>query len=608
MSKKMLGGFSQFMSAATKEAAAAEAEATAKDTILNIDVDNLVPDPNNKYGMRDIDLLASMMEANQFHVETLEVRDIGEGKYMIVAGHRRCAAWKKLLESGVTEKRTLPCIVRKFSDVVITYSDDDSEQKTETMSGDYMAKVSLILSNLGQRKDKTLEEQIWEIKELEPYARALYASMKQKKEYKGAFRNFFAQEVLELSPVVLQRKLNLSRLSQKAQDALYKDKIISETAAVELSGMSEEEQDAYIDELRAGTATGKVQEVHDLKTGKSSDLQSEDDTDYVINSDGKMIKTITLEGLPEGAGFDVQVYITKSDREYYGSYSYENYGATDGDSYRFVNVNQPYNTEDEAFQAALLKLAEDHPSVCDAIQKAGYNLNPEFEDETDADDDREINGEGKPVKTIELAGFPKSSDLAAQVHIVESDGKYYSSYSYEDGPSGGGSYPNSSDTPYNTEGEAFQVAVQDLCDQHPKFYEAVTKAGYRVQSPATAEDTPEPEKQPEKTSIPFGNPLESVNSAPIQPAAAPAPASHGVVIPSIPVPNDGNVENANKEAHEWFENSMATIFNGLMEEAKHEQEAAQQAGSEAVAAQWGIRVAIANYRIVKLKEFVSKED
>ena len=67
MSKKMLGGFSQFMSAATKEAAAAEAEATAKDTILNIDVDNLVPDPNNKYGMRDIDLLASMMEANQFH-------------------------------------------------------------------------------------------------------------------------------------------------------------------------------------------------------------------------------------------------------------------------------------------------------------------------------------------------------------------------------------------------------------------------------------------------------------------------------------------------------------------------------------------------------------
>lgn len=52
---------------------------------------------------------------------------------------------------------------------MITYSDEDSEQKTETMSGDYMAKVSLILSNLGQRKDKTLEEQIWEIKELEPY-------------------------------------------------------------------------------------------------------------------------------------------------------------------------------------------------------------------------------------------------------------------------------------------------------------------------------------------------------------------------------------------------------------------------------------------------------
>ena len=94
MSKKMLGGFSQFMSAATKEAAAAEAEATAKDTILNIDVDNLVPDPNNKYGMRDIDLLASMMEANQFHVETLEVRDIGEqhGLFQRKSVHFRVSA------------------------------------------------------------------------------------------------------------------------------------------------------------------------------------------------------------------------------------------------------------------------------------------------------------------------------------------------------------------------------------------------------------------------------------------------------------------------------------------------------------------------------------
>lgn len=511
MNKKMLGGFSQFMSTATKDAAAADAAAVVQDTILNIDVDKLVPDPNNKYGMRDIDLLASMMEANQLHVETLEVRDIGEGMYMIVAGHRRCAAWKKLLESGVTEKRTLPCIVRKFSEIVITYSDDDSEQKTETMSSDYMAKVSLILSNLGQRKDKTLEEQIWEIKELEPYARALYASMKQKKEYKGAFRNFFAQEVLELSPVVLQRKLNLSRLSQNAQDALYQDKLISETAAVELSGMSPEEQDAYIDELRAGTATGRVQEVHDLKTGKSSDSESE----------------------PEDAPEDT------------------------------------------------------------------------------------VNNEGKKIKTIELEGFSNDSGLAAQVHIIESDGKYYSSYSYSEGTISGSYYPDSKiDHPYNTEDEAFQAAILLLAKDHSSFCKPLEKAGYMVpeQAPrSNSEPLPQELEQNDiddaGPAIPFGNPLESVNSAPVQTPAAPAaPVHHGVVIPSIPVPNDGNVENANKEAHEWFDNSMVTVFNGLLEEAKHEQEAAQQAGNDAVAAQWGIRVAIANYRIVKLKEFVAKED
>lgn len=258
------GGLSQFLSAVTKQKAAEKQETEQQlGGIREIDIDDLVPNDNNMYGLRDIDLLASMIELNNYHLETLEVEEIPQeaGKYRIIAGHRRQAAWRKLLDNHSTEKRTLPCIVRRFDDVSLTLEDENGGEEECCFSSEQMSLVSLILSNLGQRKEKTLEEQVWEIEQLEPYAKALYRFKKSNNEYKGSFRDFFAKEILEISPAKLQRQSSLSNLSENAKKAVYEDKSISETAAVKLATMPEENQNEFVRSLQEGEISGTVSDV-----------------------------------------------------------------------------------------------------------------------------------------------------------------------------------------------------------------------------------------------------------------------------------------------------------------------------------------------------------
>lgn len=262
------GGLSQFLSAVTKQKAAEKQETEQQlGGIREIDIDDLVPNDNNMYGLRDIDLLASMIELNNYHLETLEVEEIPQeaGKYRIIAGHRRQAAWRKLLDNHSTEKRTLPCIVRRFDDVSLTLEDENGGEEECCFSSEQMSLVSLILSNLGQRKEKTLEERVWEIEQLEPYAKALYRFKKSNNEYKGSFRDFFAKEILEISPAKLQRQSSLSNLSENAKKAVYEDKSISETAAVKLATLPEENQNEFVRSLQEGEISGTVSDVENMK-------------------------------------------------------------------------------------------------------------------------------------------------------------------------------------------------------------------------------------------------------------------------------------------------------------------------------------------------------
>ena len=237
-------------------------EANKVGDVFMIDVDDLVPSPQNAYEMSEIDKLASYMVANNFYVTTLEVERLEgqDGKYEIISGHRRCEAWKKLLESGVTTERRLPCVIRHFAEESFSYKDEKSgEGKRQTISAETQKTVALILSNLGQRQDKSLKVEVWEIEQLEPYARMKY--LQREEGARGKFKDFFAKEILEISPAELQRKKRLLNLTEKAQHALYTEGIISKQAAVALASLLPEFQDHFIDEVHDKTKKGLLEEV-----------------------------------------------------------------------------------------------------------------------------------------------------------------------------------------------------------------------------------------------------------------------------------------------------------------------------------------------------------
>ena len=82
---------------------------TAREQIEYIDIDLLDSDPGNFYGLRDLDGLADNIATIGLQ-QPLRVRSGEEGHVVIVSGHRRAAAIRKLVAEGREDLRQVPCI------------------------------------------------------------------------------------------------------------------------------------------------------------------------------------------------------------------------------------------------------------------------------------------------------------------------------------------------------------------------------------------------------------------------------------------------------------------------------------------------------------------
>ena len=258
----------KFLSESTKQ----QANRENRQVIVNIDIHRLVTNPQNFYGMRNVEELASMISVSGY-VEPLTVTKIdGEGedeKYLLIAGHRRLAAWQMLLDQGVVTDTTLPCVILKFDDVELETQDGTKV----TFDAKQMSFLYLMFSNMGQRKERTIYEQLREIKEIEPYARTIYESALKDKDVSGPFRKFFAENFLQMSSSALQRKLSIEKLTENVIQAIQ-DGILSETAATtSLVKLTPEQQDQYIEDLRAGRVSGKVQSIRE-ELGQTSEEET----------------------------------------------------------------------------------------------------------------------------------------------------------------------------------------------------------------------------------------------------------------------------------------------------------------------------------------------
>ena len=265
MQKKKHKGLSSFLNAHSQQASRKE----NTHDIVNIPIEEIAVNPKNFYGLRDIDELAHSIELTKIvtplTVIEKENRTEGEPKYLLIAGHRRRAAWQKLLDDGKVENHNLPCLIRVFEPVVI--HTDDGER---TITPERLADAFLMLDNMGQRR-RTVDERLQEVMELEPFARDLYDGQPVGK--RGNFRTFFATDIIGISESNLQRLLSLKKLTAKGK-AYVDDSRITFTFASKLSALPADMQDEYLASIDNGERTGTVDELTRFKQGLKNDKEN----------------------------------------------------------------------------------------------------------------------------------------------------------------------------------------------------------------------------------------------------------------------------------------------------------------------------------------------
>lgn len=347
---KHSGGLSKFLNEVTKTAVKSDSD---KEQITYIDVDDIESNPMNFYRLRNIEFLAGLISTSKL-IEPLTVREADNGKYVLISGHRRRAAVQKLLQDGEWDSPMLPCIVKKCSSITI----EQENGAPVVFNENEVEMLQLIASNRGQREEKTADEQLNEIKYLKPFAEAIYAQ-KRKDGYKGEFRRFFAEEIIGTSKSQLQRIESIEKMSDKVKNAVDTN-LISKTAATELSSMSKEKQDEYIDNIANGLQKNRVK---DIQEAKKAAKDKEDNTghDVAISMDDNSVYTLDDDSDAETEHL-TEVDYRETKKQFLNS-NFANADATDSNT---SQINHTFANETKSNASKIkLDVNEHHTSLID---------------------------------------------------------------------------------------------------------------------------------------------------------------------------------------------------------------------------------------------------
>lgn len=252
--------------AGQQEESKAGQQENAPQEIINVDVNDLIPSQDNFYHVDD-DLKRSIELVGV--LQPLLVSKPENGKYRVVAGHRRRLAVLSLLEEGKEEMRFVPCVFKKE---------------------DVRDRLALIMAN--RFRDKTDWEKMMEAIQAEELAKEL------KKEYSlnGRTREVLAEITGTTGAQLGRYKAIYNNLSPRLMKD-FKESVINVSVAVELCGMSEEGQERAAD---------RVEEEGTLSLTEAREMKQQEEAGK--DMPGKMSFTedilpgITGEGEEEPAG------------------------------------------------------------------------------------------------------------------------------------------------------------------------------------------------------------------------------------------------------------------------------------------------------------------
>lgn len=234
---------------------------TGREQIEYIDMDLLDSDPGNFYELRDLDSLADNIATIGLQ-QPIRVRDGGNGHAVIVSGHRRVAAIRKLVEDGRTDLREVPCIREKGD------------------ASPALRELRLIYANSSTRalSSSEISQQVEKVRDL------LYQLKEEGYEFPGRMRDHVA-EACKISKSKLARldviRKGLAPDIRKAYWDGPQSKSLSEDAAYTLARLPVDVQRQVVDAYRcqeqdrnglkylyAGTVESVTKAMHKINASK----------------------------------------------------------------------------------------------------------------------------------------------------------------------------------------------------------------------------------------------------------------------------------------------------------------------------------------------------
>lgn len=127
--------------------------AADREQIEYIDIDRIDDDPNNFYELSDLDALAANIELCGLQ-QPIRVREVADGRYVIVSGHRRRAAIRQLISDGRDDLREIPCIRERtdgsaaLQELRLIYANSDTRRLTSAEISKQVERVEVLLYQL----------------------------------------------------------------------------------------------------------------------------------------------------------------------------------------------------------------------------------------------------------------------------------------------------------------------------------------------------------------------------------------------------------------------------------------------------------------------------
>lgn len=202
-------------------------DAAKRDVVLDLPLDQIGDFPNHPFKVRQDDAMMEMMESVQLHGVLVPglVRQLADGSYQMVSGHRR------KLASKLAGLNTLPCIVRDLTDdeaIIVMVDSNLQREKVLPSEKAFAYRMKLeAMRRQGKRTDLTSTPVVEKLKGKDALSSAIIGkaagdSYEQVRRYIRL--TYLLPEILAMvddSKIAFRPAVELSYLAEKEQRILY---------------------------------------------------------------------------------------------------------------------------------------------------------------------------------------------------------------------------------------------------------------------------------------------------------------------------------------------------------------------------------------------------